>query len=175
MTLLFGSQDAAPVLNHAETDRGGAGGGGGGHKGTDTETGDSITEPGWVRGLVDVWASLEEGVPVEEEWGELCLNHLRYKRDTCYSVKRDLVQCQKRPVTVSKETYYNVKRDLLQCQQRPITMSKETYYIVKRDLLHCQKRPITVSKETYYNVQRDLLQCQKKPVTVSKETYYSVK
>ena len=34
---------------------------------------------------------------------------------------------------VSKETYYNVKRDLLQCQKRPTTMSKETYYSVKRD------------------------------------------
>ena len=149
MTLLFGSQDAAPVLNHAETDRGGAGGGGGGHKGTDTETGDSITEPGWVRGLVDVWASLEEGVPVEEEWGELCLNHLRYKRD--------LLQCQKRPSTVSKETCYSVKRDLLHCQKRPITESKETYYRVKRDILQSQKRPSTVSKETLYSVKRDQL------------------
>ena len=31
---------------------------------------------------------------------------------TSYSVKRDLLQCQKRPITVSKETYYSVKRDL---------------------------------------------------------------
>jgi len=36
------------------------------------------------------------------------------------SCKRDLLQClllqcQKRPTTVSKETYYSVKRDLLQC------------------------------------------------------------
>jgi hypothetical protein len=29
------------------------------------------------------------------------------------SVKRDLLQCQKRPTTVSKETYYSVKRHLL--------------------------------------------------------------
>ncbi len=29
--------------------------------------------------------------------------------------QRELLQCQKRP-TVSKETYYSVKRDLLQCQ-----------------------------------------------------------
>jgi len=55
-----------------------------------------------------------------------------------YSVKRDLLQCQKRP-TVSKETY-SVKRDLLQCQKRPTTVSKETYYSVKRDL---QQRPAT--------------------------------
>jgi hypothetical protein len=34
------------------------------------------------------------------------------------------------------ETYFSVKRDLLQCQKRPITVSKETYYSVKRDLLH---------------------------------------
>jgi ribosomal protein S27AE len=59
---------------------------------------------------------------------------------------------------LSKETYYSVKRDLVQCQKRPITVSKETYYSVKRDLLQCQKRPITVSKETYYSVKRDLLQ-----------------
>jgi hypothetical protein len=39
------------------------------------------------------------------------------------SALRDLLQCQKRPTTVSKETY-----------------SKETYYSVKRDLLQCQKR-----------------------------------
>jgi hypothetical protein len=50
------------------------------------------------------------------------------------SVKRDLLQCQKRPITVSKGTYYSVKRDLLQCQKRPITVSKETYYSVKRDV-----------------------------------------
>jgi len=72
-------------------------------------------------------------------------------KETYYSVKRDLLQCQKRPSTVSKETYYSVKRDLLQCQ---------------RDLLQCQKRPTTVSKETYYSVKRNLLQCQKRPTTV---------
>jgi len=59
------------------------------------------------------------------------------------TVKRDLLQCQRRPTTVSKETYYSVKRDLLQCQKRPTTVSKETYYSVKR--------PTTVSKETYYD------------------------
>jgi hypothetical protein len=32
----------------------------------------------------------------------------------------------------------HVKRDLLQCQKRPTTESKETYYTVKRDLLHSQ-------------------------------------
>ena len=37
---------------------------------------------------------------------------------------------------MSKETYYSVKRDLLQRQKRPTTVSKETYYSVKRDLLH---------------------------------------
>jgi hypothetical protein len=37
---------------------------------------------------------------------------------------------------VSKETYYSVKRDLLQCQKRPTTVSKETYYSIKRDLLY---------------------------------------
>jgi len=33
-------------------------------------------------------------------------------RQASSSVKRDLVQCQKRPSTVSKETEYSVKRDL---------------------------------------------------------------
>jgi hypothetical protein len=32
-----------------------------------------------------------------------------------------------RATTMSKETYYSVKRDLLQCQKRPTTVSKETY------------------------------------------------
>jgi hypothetical protein len=67
-----------------------------------------------------------------------------YHAQRNYSVKRDLIKCQKRPITVSKETYYSVKRDLLQCQKRPITVSKETFYSVKRDLLQCQKRPNTV-------------------------------
>ena len=59
-----------------------------------------------------------------------------------YSVKRDLLQCQTRPIVVSKETYYSVKRDLLQhlfiCRcsvKRDLLVSKQTYYCVKRDLL----------------------------------------
>jgi hypothetical protein len=88
--------------------------------------------------------------------------------------KRDLVQCEKivvqsfaqRDLLVSKETYYSVKRDLLHCQKRPITVSQETYYRVKRDILQSQKRPSTVSKETLYSVKRDLLQCQKRPVVI---------
>ena len=73
-----------------------------------------------------------------------------------------LYDCLKRPITMSKETYYNVKRDLLQCQKRPVTGSKSFV------LYDCLKRPITMSKETYYNVKRDLLQCQKRPITGSK-------
>jgi len=42
-------------------------------------------------------------------------------------MKRDLYQCQKGPISVSKETYISVKRDLYQCQKRPISVSKETY------------------------------------------------
>jgi hypothetical protein len=112
-------------------------------------------------------------------WWRVCASddvsvHLIGHRSLCHwrYPKRDLLQRQKRPITVSKETYYSVKRGLLQCQKRPITVSKETYYSVKRDLLQCQKRPIIVSKEAYYSVKRDLLQCQKRPITVSKETYY---
>jgi hypothetical protein len=74
---------------------------------------------------------------------------------------------------VSKETYYSVKRDLLQCQKRPISF-KETYYSVKRELLQCQKRPITASKETYYSVKRDLLQRQKKPISYKRDLLVSI-
>ena len=37
-----------------------------------------------------------------------------YHAQRNYSVKRDLIKCQKRPITVSKETYYSVKRDPIQ-------------------------------------------------------------
>jgi hypothetical protein len=37
-------------------------------------------------------------------------------------MKRDLYQCQKGPISVSKETYISVKRDLYQCQKRPISV-----------------------------------------------------
>jgi hypothetical protein len=47
--------------------------------------------------------------------------------DSSTAVIRDLLQCQNRPITVSKETYFSVKRDLLQCQKRPISVSKENY------------------------------------------------
>jgi hypothetical protein len=60
------------------------------------------------------------------------------KRELLSCVKRDLVQCQKRPSTLLKENYYN--------------MSKETRYSVKRDLVQCQKRPSTGVKETYSRV-----------------------
>jgi hypothetical protein len=90
---------------------------------------------------------------------------------------------------VSKETSYSVKRDLLQCQKRPLTVCVCLCVCVCVCVMHdvlaqhscvcvcvcvCQKRPLTVSKETSYSVKRDLLQCQKRPLTVSKETYYSV-
>jgi hypothetical protein len=43
-----------------------------------------------------------------------CADQTTVKRDqTYYSVKRDLLQGQKRPTTVSKETYYRGKRDLV--------------------------------------------------------------
>jgi hypothetical protein len=78
------------------------------------------------------------------------------EEDTCMPPCLPL-QYQKRPITVSKETNYSVKRDLLQCQKRAslppaslpaclpaclpaLKVSKETYYSVKRDLLQCQKR-----------------------------------
>jgi len=54
---------------------------------------------------------------------------LSYDMHAYYSVKRDLLQCQKKPTTVSTETYYSVKRDLKWCPNRPSTVSKETCVI----------------------------------------------
>jgi len=53
-----------------------------------------------------------------------------------------------------KEAYYSVKRDLLQCQKRPATVSKETCRM--RWPASCGKRLTTASKETCYSVKRDL-------------------
>jgi len=84
-------------------------------------------------------------------------------KGTYYSVKRDLLQCQKRPATVpSHETAHS------QGQKRPTTVSKETYYSVKRDLLQYRH-----TRRRTRKAKRDLLQCQKRPTTVSKETCYS--
>ena len=54
----------------------------------------------------------------EENGGKWHIKNLRFwLQATCgqeatVGVKRDLLQCQKRLITVSKETYYSVKRDL---------------------------------------------------------------
>ena len=42
---------------------------------------------------------------------------------------------QKRPTTVSKETYYSVKRDLLQCQKRPATVGADSPPVVHFSIL----------------------------------------
>jgi hypothetical protein len=39
---------------------------------------------------------------------------------------------ENKDILLSKETYYSVKRDLLQWQKRPTTVSKETHYSVKK-------------------------------------------
>jgi len=54
---------------------------------------------------------------------------------------------------VSKETYYSVKRDLLQGQKRP---PSEAVWPDRALCLQCKKRPTIGSKETYYRVKRDL-------------------
>jgi hypothetical protein len=58
-------------------------------------------------------------------------------------------------VQVSVEPYYSVKRDLLQCQKRPTTVSKETYYSVKRHLLQYRDpaSPISLHRFMCYNIQ----------------------
>ena len=58
-----------------------------------------------------------------------------------------------------KNANYSVKRGLLEGQKRPTTGSKEAYYRVKRGLLEWEKRPTRISKETYSSVERDLLEC----------------
>ena len=62
------------------------------------------------------------------------------------------IECQKRPITVSKEIYYSVKRDLL-VSKRPITASKENYYSVKRDLLQRQKKPISYKRDLLVSIE----------------------
>jgi hypothetical protein len=51
-------------------------------------------------------------------------------KETSYSVKRDLLQCQKRPTTVSKETYYSVKKSV------PSESSHQKAVAVRETLLH---------------------------------------
>ena len=60
-----------------------------------------------------------EALDVLNEWCQIHSEILNAD-DTGVRSKRFLVMpwtCQKRPTTVSKETYYSVKRDLLQCQR----------------------------------------------------------
>jgi hypothetical protein len=85
-------------------------------------------------------------------------------KETYYTVKRDLLYCQKRPTILSKETYHTLKRDLLKVS------GPETHCTVKRDLLYCQKTPTILSKETYHTVKRDLLYSQKRPTAAWAKT-----
>ena len=65
---------------------------------------------------------------------------------------------KKRPTTVSKETYYSVKRDLLQCQKsQNIPPTVRIHGISPAIHMH------SLSTCTYYSVKRALLQCQKSP------------
>jgi len=89
--------------------------------------------------------------------------------------------CQKRPITVSKETYYSVKRDLLQSQKRLIGAARLASdevlrTCVKRDVLQNHKRPIIQPKETYWRrALGSVYMCQKSPIVEPKETYYRAK
>jgi hypothetical protein len=65
-------------------------------------------------------------VPVARSSYLSLMMHAQLSKET-YKVSKET---KKRPSTVSKETYYSVKRDLLQCQKRP-TVSKETYKVSK--------------------------------------------
>jgi hypothetical protein len=63
------------------------------------------------------------------------VNKSKETKETYHSVNRDLL-----PLLAA----LCIKRDLVQCQKRPSTVSKENYYR--------QKRPITVSKGTYLHL-----------------------
>jgi len=54
--------------------------------------------------------------------------------------------------TMSKETYYSGKRDLLECQMRPSTVSNETYYSVETELLHGQSLWSYVSESSHASI-----------------------
>ena len=54
----------------------------------------------------------------------VCIYSLYYIHIYLVKDTKGRSKVRKRPITVSKETYYSVKRDLLQCQKRPITLSK---------------------------------------------------
>jgi hypothetical protein len=70
-------------------------------------------------------------------------------RRDLFSVTRDLLPRQKRPITVSKETHFSVKRDLLHVlgHSRFICIGEHADLFTGKYI--CQNRPITVSKETY--------------------------
>ena len=61
----------------------------------------------------------------------MALSHIAYlcgqRSKETYSLSKEAYQ--KRPIQrdLSKETHSSVKRDLFQCQKRPIPVSKETY------------------------------------------------
>ena len=82
--------------------------------------------------MLSVWTN---GAPVMRgylvlpyAYGRVCVGHLFAcmrtveSKETYCSVKRDLLQCQKRPTAVSKETYCSVKRDLLQSSRQKRTL-----------------------------------------------------
>ena len=76
---------------------------------------------------------------------------------------------------MSKETYYSVKRDLLQCQKRHTTVSNlslghggEGSRVIEGSRV---KRSGVIGEAEGVSIERDLLVCQKRPTTVSKETY----
>jgi len=58
--------------------------------------------------------------------------------------------------TMSKETYYSGKRDLLECQMRPSTVSNETYYSVETELLHGQSLWSYVSESRHASISLSL-------------------
>jgi hypothetical protein len=69
------------------------------------------------------------------------------------SVKRDLLQCQKRPITVSKETYTWYTRAACQHLYPRRKLCRQKHHS-RRELE--QLDPGAVAKETYYRGKRDL-------------------
>ncbi len=90
----------------------------------------------WAKSLytltLRIWAFLDPGTIHIYIHVCVCVCVCIHIENLGVSVPEDythVVQCQKRPTTVSKETYYSVKRDLLQCQKGPTTVRTIHMYI----------------------------------------------
>ena len=74
--------------------------------------------------------------------------------------------CTLSTLSSSKETYFSVKGDLLQCQI-DLFCILHSLSLRPPPAAHCTlplRTALSSSKETYFSVKGDLLQCQKRPI-----------